>query len=111
MQIEETKFKAAGEFTKGAAINAIYRDRANKGLYTAREQAKAETLKDIASMAFPTSEIYVNYRKTFFAIKIEDVSPARMKTKAVKDFESVVEQYKSSKIVTPQGLIYRVYGA
>jgi hypothetical protein len=108
MFTQETEFKPAGQFSRGAAINAIYRDRENKMTYTPREQARAETFKDLVGIAFPASECFINYRKKFIAVKISKPSKARMISSQAQMFEAVMEDYKATKVVTETSIVYRV---
>ena len=108
MITQETEFKAAGQFARGAAINAIYRDRENRMTYSPREQARAETARDLAGIAFPTSECFINYRKTFIAVKISKPSKARMADRMAQMFEDAMEDYKATKVVTETSIVYRI---
>ena len=108
MITQETEFKAAGQFARGAAINAIYRDRENKMTYTPREQARAETVRDLVGIAFPTSECFINYRKKFIAVKISKPGKARMISSQAQMFEAVMEDYKATKVVTETSIVYRI---
>lgn len=104
----ETEFRAAGQYARGAAINAIYRDRENRMTYTPREQARAETIKDLVGIAFPTSECFINYRKTFIAVKISKPSKARMISSQARMFEQVMEDYQATKVITDTSIVYRI---
>lgn len=104
----DTEFKSAGQFARGAAINAIYRDRENKMTYSAREQARAETVRDLVGIAFPTSECFVNYRKTFIAVKISKPIKARMISSQAQMFESVMDDYGAKKVITDTSIVYRI---
>ena len=108
MIAQETEFRAAGGFARGAAINAIYRDRNNKLTYSAREQARAETVRDLVGIAFPTSECFVNYRKTFIAVKISKPSKARLLTSSAQMFESVMDDFGAKKVITDTSIVYRI---
>lgn len=108
MIIQETEFKAAGQFARGAAINARYRDFANKCHYTPREQARAETIRDLVGIAFPTSECFINYRKKFIAVKISKPGKARMISSQAQMFEAVMDDYKATKVITDTSIVYRI---
>jgi len=108
MITQDTEFRPAGEFARGAAINAIYRDRENRLAYTPREQARAETVRDLVGIAFPTSECFINYRKKFIAVKISKPGKARMITSQAQMFEAVMDDYRAKKVVTETSIVYRI---
>jgi hypothetical protein len=106
MQTKIYQAEEAGQFSKGAAINAIYRDRENKSRFSAREQARAETVKDLVSIVFPSSVCYVNYRQKFISVKIE--KPQKPNSKQAAQLDDVMSDYNATKVVTPQGIVYRI---
>lgn len=106
MQTKIYQAEDAGQFSKGAAINAIYRDRENKIRFSAREQARAETVKDLVAIVYPFSTCYVNYRQKFISIKIEN--PQKPNSKQAAQLDAVMSDYSATKIVTPQGIVYRI---
>lgn len=108
MIAQETDFKAAGQYSRGAAINAIYRDRQNRCTYTPREQARAETVRDLVDIVFPTSQCFVNYRKSFIAVKISKPNKARMQSDQAQQFELVMAEYGAKKVVTDTSIVYRI---
>lgn len=105
---QETKFHAAGQYSRGAAINAIYRDQENRMTYTPRERARAETIKDLVEIAFPASECFINYRKTFIAVKISKPSKAALISRNAQMFEAVMEDYAAKKVITDTSIVYRI---
>ena len=108
MQVQKIKSEDAKEFSRGAAINAEYRNRINKQRFSGRDQARAETIRDLVGIVYPESRCYVNYRQKFFSVKIEN-APARLqRSPQGQQFEAVMEEYKATKIVTPQGILYRI---
>jgi hypothetical protein len=104
----DTEFKPAGQFARGAAINAMYRDRENRMTYTPREQARAETARDLVGIAFPDSECFINYRKKFIAVKISKPSRARMADRLAQMFEDAMEDFKATKVITDTSIVYRI---
>lgn len=106
MQTKIYQAEDAGQFSKGAAINAIYRDRENKIRFSAREQARAETVKDLVAIVYPGSTCYVNYRQKFISIKIE--KPNKPNSRSAVQLDEVMSDYQAVKVVTPQGIVYRI---
>ena len=108
MQTLETKFKPAGAYGRGAAINAVYRDRENRSTFSAREIARVETVRDLVGIVFPSSECYVNFRKKFIAVKISKPSRERLRTTQAQMFEDVMSDYQATKVVTETSIVYRI---
>lgn len=86
-----------------AVKDAERRNAENKLLYTPTQQARAETLKDCAELAFGR-RCYVSYgRRKKVSIKIDGARRGNLK------FEEIVAQYPDTeKVVTNQAVIYRV---
>jgi hypothetical protein len=88
-----------------AARDARMRSYAASGGYTERQKIKCEAMKLALELVYKCKEIHLNYRKKFVAIKID--APTYVDRKQLKllegDWGSNV-----AKILTPQGIIYRV---
>ena len=85
-----------------AAMDAQRRNDENRLLYTTNQQSRAETLRDCAEVAF-NKKCYVSYGKRKVSIKVNGASRGN------GSFEQLVAQYPNSeKVVTPQGITYRV---
>jgi hypothetical protein len=86
-----------------AAMDAQRRNDENRLLYTPNQQSRAETLRDCAEVAF-NKKCYVSYgKRRIVSIKVNGASRGN------SSFEQLVSQYPNSeKVVTPQGITYRV---
>lgn len=86
-----------------AARDAQRRNDENRLLYTPNQQSRAETLRDCAEVAF-NKKCYVSYgKRRIVSIKVNGASRGN------SSFEQLVSQYPNSeKVVTPQGITYRV---
>jgi hypothetical protein len=86
-----------------AVKDAERRNAENRMLYTPTQQARAETLKDCAELAFGR-RCYVSYgRRKKVSIKVDGARRGNSK------FEEIVAQYPNTeKVVTNQAVIYRV---
>lgn len=74
-------------------------------LYTAREQATAETFKDLVELAYG-GRIYLTYRITFASVKID--SPMVRDRVFLKELEALCEERGYEKVRTAQGISYRM---
>lgn len=83
-------------------------DEANVGLYTTLQLQFADALLDLVKKAYPRSRVYLNYRKTFIAVKVEN---PRLADKASVDafkLDTVVEDFDIEIVRTKFGhLIFR----
>jgi hypothetical protein len=103
--MKELDTKDAGQFAFAAAIDAQRRNTNNKSFYSQEQIKKAITVRDLIDTAFSYSNLYINYRQKFIAIKAEG---ARARDSLAKD---VVDLFKSNGygvVSTPQGMIVRI---
>lgn len=105
LQVTELETKSAGAFARGAAINAVMENRKNASTYTWQERSTAQTALDLLDLAFACKDSYINYRKTFIAVKLE--KPVVKSKKMLAEVESILEGKGAVKIVTAQGVTYR----
>jgi len=106
MQEKEIGTVGAGYFARGAAINAEMRNRELSHSYSSEQRAKAATARDLIDTAYAYSNIYINYRKTFIAIKVES---ARVRDKRfAKEMEDIFASQGYTKVVSDQGVVYRL---
>lgn len=73
--------------------------------YTARQQAHAETFRDLVELAY-SGRIYLTYRKTFTAVKVDQ--PQVRDRAFLKSLEALCEERGYQKIRTAQGITYRI---
>jgi hypothetical protein len=100
------KYKDAEDNAKGARLNAFYASAQYKHTYTAREQCKAETVKDLLELAYKGT-VYVNYRKQFISVKLAKGAIKRDKHVAAQ-FELYVKESNYKVVATAQGTIIRI---
>ena len=72
MQDKELNTVSAGGYARGAAINADYHNRMNAATYSSAQRSQAQGVIDIMDLAYEYDSTYVNFRKTFIAVKIEN---------------------------------------
>ena len=103
--MKELNTEDAGMFKWAAAMDANRRNTNNKSLYSQAQIRKALTIKDIVDSAFSYKTLYINYRKTFIAVKAEEAIAKNMQYKAVVN---QLENCGHKVVLTRQGLIVRL---
>ena len=96
---------SAGRYAWAAMQNAKARSYAASTHYSDAEKLTVERVKLMLELAY-NSTVYVNYRKKFAAVK---VAGNRIQDKnLLKTLEADYEERGYSKLVSPQGVIYRI---
>jgi hypothetical protein len=103
--MKDLETKDAGQFAFAAVIDAQRRNSNNKSHYSAEQIRKAVTARDLLDTAFSYSNLYINYRQKFIAIKAEG---ARAKDAMAKEVVKLFELNGYGVVSTPQGLIVRI---
>jgi hypothetical protein len=100
------KYASADDNAQKAAVNAHYRNREMAGTYTLAQQCLAQRALDLLDTVYSYARSYVNYRKKFIAVKLENQTARdrRMAIEALKIFED--KGY--TVVATPQGLVVRI---
>lgn len=98
----------AGYNARGAAINAEMLNNKLKHTYTVEQQRRAITARDLLDTAYKYNKLYINYRKTFIAIKLEG---ARAKDSMARQVETLFVELGYQRVDTAQGTIYRIMRA
>lgn len=96
----------ADENSRGAAINAFYRNRDMRCTYSPSQQFQAQRALDILHTGFAYAEQYTNFRKGFIAVKIEG-HLSRSKHSGREAIE-VCESKGWTVVKTPQAIIVRI---
>lgn len=74
--------------------------------YDQSQKLQAERMKFVLELVYAAKDMYVTFRKKFIAIKIDD---ARVRDKAkLAEFEAYWGDKGVIKVVTPQGVTYRI---
>ena len=103
--MKELDTKDAGSYAYAAVRDAQRQNSNNKSTYSQEQIRKALTVRDLLDSAYSYSNLYINYRKKFIAIKAEG---ARARDSMA---QQVVELFESNGYLvasTPQGLIVRI---
>ena len=103
--MKELDTKDAGQFAFAAAIDAQRRNTNNKSHYTQEQIRKAVTARDLLDTAFSYSNLYIDYRQKWIAVKAEG---ARAKSALSKEVIKLFETNGYGVVSTPQGMIVRI---
>jgi hypothetical protein len=105
MQTLQLATEDAGKNRFGAVRNAELLNAQQQRTYSQAQQRQAVTARDLLDTAYNYSELYINYRKKFIAIKLEG---AQARSAIVKEVEALFAEQGYSRVDTPQGIIYRI---
>ena len=104
--MKSLNYRDAEDNKRGAALNAYYRNREMAMTYSPAEQCMAQRALDLLDTAFAYAKSYINYRKTFMAVKIEG---AIKRDKALaREAVSILESRGYGVVSTPQGIVVRI---
>ena len=99
-------YRDAEDNRRGAALNAYYRNRELACTYTREQQCLAQRALDLLDTAFAYARSYINYRKTFIAVKLEGA--IKRDRKMAKEAVSILESKGYTVVATPQGIVVRI---
>ena len=103
--MKELETKQAGQFAYAAARDAQRQNSNNKSTYSQEQIRKALTVRDLLDSAFSYSNLYINYRKKFIAVKAEG---ARARDSMAREVVKLFESNGYDVAQSPQGLIVRI---
>lgn len=106
MEMREIDSKKAGMYSWFAARDASMRSAVNSSLYTEKERTSAERIRMGLMLVYGGKKFYIEYRKTFIAIKID--SPVVYDRKNLAILEDDYAKIGIVKRVSAQGVIYRI---
>lgn len=102
----QANYTTADDNASKAAVNAYYSNKQYKNTYTVAEQTLAQCALDVLHTAYKFTSSYINYRKTFIAVKIAGYTAYNKAT--AKLAISILEEKGYTVVVTQQGLIVRI---
>lgn len=106
MESREIDSKKAGKYSWFAARDARMRSSVNSTLYTEKDRVRAERMCMALTLVYRGKQFYVEYRKTFIAVKID--SPVVYDRKNLALLEADYTKDGIVKRVSSQGVIYRI---
>ena len=99
-------YASADDNASKAAVNAYYRNKQYKHTYTTAQKHLAQCALDILHTAYNFANSYINYRKSFIAVKITNYVAQCEETALLAI--SILQEKGYTVVVTQQGLIVRV---
>jgi hypothetical protein len=106
MQTTELNTTSA-PFAWVAARDAAIKSYTASTLYTEAQKVRAERMKLGLEMVYAIKQSYITYRKKFITIKLEQARVKDRKTLALLE-KDYTNEGGISKIVTDQGITYRI---
>jgi len=103
--IKELDTKDAGRYAFAAAMDAERQNSNNKSHYSQEQIQRAVTARDLIDTAFSYTNLYINYRAKFIAIKAEG---ARRKDRMAAEVVKLFENNGYDVVTTAQGMIVRI---
>lgn len=98
--------KPAGQYAYFAARDAHIRNYANSTKFSDKERLRAEQIKLGLGMVYTSSNIFVNYRQKFITVKVCNGTVKNKQNLSL--LEQDYEKEGITKIVTNQGIVYRI---
>jgi hypothetical protein len=106
IQVIETEYKAAGRYAFFAARDAEFRSVLNASKFSNQLKLKAERMKLVLEMIYACDKVTITYCKKWARVKVHNAR-ARDK-KQINEFEADWGKDDIKKVLTDQGIIYRV---
>jgi hypothetical protein len=103
--MKELDTKDAGSYAYAAARDAQRQNSNNKSTYSQDQIRKALSVRDLLDSAYTYTNLYINYRKKFIAVKAEG---ARARDAMAKQVVELFETNGYLVAQSPQGLIVRI---
>ena len=98
---------SAASAAPAASLDALQRSMQNQTAYTQVEIARAVRIMQQLKECYNSVGYYTSYRKNFVALKV--CRPFRVAdAQQLAQLESFFTRSNFSKVVTPQGIIYRI---
>ena len=106
MQAKELETKSAGMYAYAAARDARMKATAMWSHYSEAQKIQAERMKLGLELCYSAKGIYVNPRKKFITIKIDN--PVVRDRKNLALLEADYAAAGITKVLTEQGIVYRI---
>lgn len=91
-----------------AHLDAKRRSAAAQTAYSKTQQREATTVYEAVRVSYSRSKVYLTYRDNFYTVKIHHPAAADKVSKEVAKVERILEDLGAEKVVSAQGIIYRV---
>lgn len=88
--------------------DATRRSAEAEALYSKTQQRQAKQLQEEVRKAFARSTVYLTYRDNFFTVKVHRPALADKVSKEATNIDKLFDSLNAEKVVSAQGIIYRV---
>lgn len=106
MKAQELDTKDAGFFKYAALMDARAKSWAASTFYSEAQKLQAERMRLGLELVYNAKVIFITYRKKFIVVKVDN---ARVRDKQnLELLEKGYEMMGITKVVTPQGVTYRI---
>ena len=105
MVTQELETRSAGRYSYFAAQDARVRSYAASTHYSSQQKLNAERKKLVLENAY-YGNVHINYRKKFIALKVSNTNVQNRKLLA--ELEQDFATQNIVRVVTPQGVVYRI---
>jgi hypothetical protein len=106
MQERELDTQSAGFYAYAAARDAAQRSYAASTHYTEQQKTRAERVKLALELMYSSRAVHLNYRKGFVSVKLD--SPRVVDRANLDRMEKEWSAAGIAKVITAQGIIYRI---
>jgi hypothetical protein len=106
MKAQETEHKDAGMYAWFAARDAKMRSAVNATNFTDKQKIRAERVKLALELVYSCKGVTIDYTKRHIRVKVHN--PIIKDRKNLRELETSWEQDGIVKVLTNQGIIYRV---
>lgn len=108
MFIKEINVKESAQPAWVAVADARLKNMENVKLWNTGAITEASYFADAARAAFVRSQVYVNYRKKFIAIKVTGPDRKDLCTSEVRGLQAYAEARGYERVLTKKSLIFRI---
>ena len=91
-----------------AYLDAKRRSAAAQAAYSNTQQREAKTVYEAVRVSYGRSKVYLTYRDKFYTVKVHHPSAADAVSKEVAKVERILSELGAEKVVSAQGIIYRI---
>jgi len=106
MREVELESKSAGQYAWFAARDAAFKSAVHSSHYSNKTKIKAERMKLVLEILY-AGNVTINFCQKWVRVKVENARPRDKKL--IKEWEDTWTQDGIEKVLTAQGVIYRVF--
>ena len=91
-----------------AHLDAKRRSAEAQKLYSKTQQKEAAVVHEAVRVSYIRSKVYLTYRNKFYTVKVHHATKADALSKDVAKVEKLLADVGATKVVSKQGIIYRI---